>query len=66
MKKELDFRIKRLLIIAGLGLIYTAYLIYDLVWNEFTIWIAIITGCLFISSIIFLVMGLILKNKQKK
>ena len=63
--KEFEKRLKRLKIYGILGIIYSAYLVYEYLFKDKNTWMLIIAICLFIISIIFIISSFWLKKHQK-
>ena len=63
--KELEMRLKRVRIYGILGIIYSAYLLYDYFFKDKITWVIIMAICLFIISIIFIISSFWLKKHQK-
>lgn len=64
-KNDLDIRIKRIRIYGILGIIYSAYLLYDYLFKEKLTWVLIIAICLFIISFLFIISTFWLKRNKK-
>lgn len=62
---ELDVRIKRIRIYGILGVIYSAYLLYEYLFVEKITWMLVITISLFIISLIFILSSFWLKRHKK-
>lgn len=62
---ELDVRIKRIRIYGILGVIYSAYLLYEYLFVDKITWMLIITISLFIISLIFILSSFWLKRHKK-
>lgn len=63
--KEFDIRIKRVRIYGILGIIYSAYLIYEYFYKDKITWMLVISISLFIISLLFIISSLWLKRKKK-
>lgn len=62
---ELDVRIKRIRIYGILGIIYSAYLLYEYLFVDKITWMLVITISLFIISLIFILSSFWLKRHKK-
>lgn len=62
---ELDVRIKRIRIYGILGIIYSAYLLYDYYFKDKITWILVIAVLLFLISLIFILSSIWLKRHKK-
>lgn len=63
--KEFDIRIKRVRIYGLLGIIYSAYLVYEYFYKDKIKWMLVISISLFIISLLFILSSLWLKRKKK-
>lgn len=63
--KEFEMRLKRVKIYGILGIIYSAYLVYEYLFKDKITWMLIIAICLFIISIIFIISSFWLKKHKK-
>lgn len=62
---ESDVRIKRIRIYGILGIIYSAYLLYEYLFVDKITWMLVITISLFIISLIFILSSFWLKRHKK-
>lgn len=61
----LDVRIKRIRIYGILGIIYSAYLIYEYFFKDKIAWMIVIAISLFVISLIFILSSFWLKRHKK-
>jgi hypothetical protein len=64
-KKEFETRLKRVKIYGILGIIYSAYLVYEYLFKDKITWMLIMAICLFVISIIFIISSFWLKKHKK-
>lgn len=63
--KEFETRLKRVKIYGILGVIYSAYLVYEYLFKDKITWMLVMAICLFVISIIFIISSFWLKKHKK-
>ena len=64
-KNEVKKRLNRVKIYGILGVIYSAYLVYEYFYKDKITWMIVMAICLFIISIIFIISSFWLRYRQK-
>lgn len=64
-KNEVKKRLNRVKIYGILGVIYSAYLVYEYFYKDKITWMIVMAICLFIISIIFIISSFWLRKRQK-
>ena len=62
--KEFETRLKRVKIYGILGVIYSAYLVYEYLFKDKITWMLVMAICLFVISIIFIISSFWLKKHK--